>query len=65
MNIAVQLAEQNHLRSWRDCNVAGMPHRWEAEYYSTLLNRLSYRCTRCPVAKLARDDGAPPRRGGR
>lgn len=55
MNIDERLKDQNNGASWRDCNEAGMPHRWKL---STMLSdgtSASYRCTRCPVTTIVRD----------
>lgn len=49
MNIDARLAEQNNGQTWRDCNTAGLAHRWVEE--QRIDGATYYRCTRtsCPV----------------
>ncbi len=50
MNIDVRLAEQNNGTSWRDCERAGLRHRWrEHLWVSRETGRHWWHCTRCPV----------------
>ena len=64
LNIDQRLRLQNDGHSWRDCNDAGLPHRWVADQVD-----LYWRCTRCPVATRHEHDGFKPYsflpRGGR
>lgn len=39
-----RLQQQNEQSSWRDCNDAGLPHRWVPEQVPNW-----WRCVRCPV----------------
>lgn len=44
------LWEQNNAPSWRDCNAAGLPHRWE--YAHATADASWWHCARrsCPVS---------------
>jgi hypothetical protein len=45
-----QLAAQNQLEGWVDCNLRHRPHRWTFE--QRIGDHAYFRCTRCPVATL-------------
>lgn len=53
-----QLKAQNEGLSWRDCNDAGLPHRWEPvqEVHTGApgSTRSYWHCTRCPVRTVKR-----------
>lgn len=54
MNLDQQLADQNRLRSWRPCDVAGLKHRWGVAQRVTDPNggptAFYWPCGRCPVS---------------
>lgn len=43
----MDLHEQNNGASWRDCNAAGMKHRWFARHSTGY--HVYWGCQRCPV----------------
>ena len=45
-----QLAEQNNLKAWLDCNDARRPHLWRRGYFAG-----DWVCARCPVATRKRE----------